>query len=223
MMRKIALILAALLLGAAVLSARSHPGRYSPYQHGYRWFMSIQAGPAFSVAEHLGSFAENGQAFGALSWHGAISFGYNFTDAWAFRISGVYGYNSGACSPYQGFYPYHFHAAHLFADILLDYNALGEYNAPFTFKSYAGIGAAYTFGFTEVVHPYQVLDSPNFSPAFRLGGIFEYDRKNGVGWFADLGAEACSGWYNGQEPEKFPLYFNFKVSLGFIYHFPLGK
>ena len=223
MTRKIVLLLAALLLSTTALMARSLPDRYSPYQYSHRWFMSLQAGPALFVAENMNSYSAYGKAFDSISWHAALSFGYNFNDAWALRIAGVYGYNAGALSPREQLYPYRFHAAHVFADMILDYNALAEYNVPFNFKTYAGLGAAYTFGFSKTDHPYIVPDSPNFSPAVRLGAIIEYDYKGGFGWFMDLGAEGYSDWYNGLEPAGFPFEVAFKLSLGIIYHFPLAK
>ena len=220
MTRKIALLLAAMLMSVSAL-ARPLPGRYSPYQYGHRWYISFQAGPALSVAEYLETYSENGKGFDALSWHGAFSFGYNFTDAWDLRISADYGYKAGALAPYYSFRPYHFHAAHLFADMVLNYNALADYNTPCNFKTYAGVGAACTFGFTNIVHPFQTLESPNLVPGFRLGAILEYAYKGGFGWFADLGATAFTEWYNGQEPNGFPLDLDFKLTLGIIYHFPL--
>lgn len=220
MTRKIALLLAAILLSVTAL-ARPLPDRYSPFQYGHRWYFSFQAGPAYSPAEYQDSYFANGKGFDALSWHGALAFGYNFNDAWDLRISGVYGYNAGALSPYNGFYPHRYHAAELFADVILNYNALAEYNTAFNVKTYAGIGGAYTFGFTEVNHPYQVLDSPNLCPGIRVGGILEYDYKSGFGLFFDLGAEAFTDWYNGHESDGFPVEFVFKLSFGLIYHFPL--
>ena len=223
MMRKIALLLAAMLLSVTVLSARPHPDRYSPYQHGYRWFMSFQVGPALFVAENMDSYSSYGKAFDSISWHASLAFGYNFTDAWALRVAGVYGYNAGALPPHNQLFPYRYQAAHLFADLILDYNALAEHNVPFNFKTYAGLGAAFTSGFSETDHPYIVPDSPNLSPAVRLGAILEYDYKGGFGWIMDLGAEGYSDWYNGLEPEGFPFEVAFKLSLGIIYHFPLAK
>lgn len=202
--------------------ARSLPDRYSPFQYSHRWYFSFQAGPVLSATQYMDSFWKNGKGFDALSWSGALAFGYNFTDAWDLRISGVYGYNAGALSPYNGFYPYRFHAAHLFADIILNYNALAEYNVPFNFKTYIGLGAACTFGFSNVMHPYQVLDAPNLTPAVRIGAIFEYDYKSGFGWFADIDLEAYTDWYNGHESDNSPLDMGFKLSLGIIYHFPLN-
>ena len=164
-MRKLLIFLTILSLTAGACMARSLPDRYSPFQYSHRWYFSFQAGPVLSATEYMDSFAKNGKWFDSISWHGALAFGYNFTDAWDLRISGIYGYNAGALSPYQGFYPYRFHSAQLFADMILNYNALAEYNVPFNFKTYIGLGGAYTFGFTNFLHPYQVLDSPNLVPA----------------------------------------------------------
>ena len=222
-MRKLLIFLTVLFLTAGACMARSLPDRYSPFQYSHRWYFSFQAGPVLSATEYMDSFAKNGKWFDSISWHGALAFGYNFTDAWDLRISGIYGYNAGALSPYQGFYPYRFHSAQLFADMILNYNALAEYNVPFNFKTYIGLGGAYTFGFTNFLHPYQVLDSPNLVPAARIGAIFEYDYESGFGWFADICAEAYTDWYNGHESDTFPLDMGLKLSFGVIYHFPLAR
>lgn len=223
MIRKTALLSVALLLGTVSYAARPLPDRYSPFQYGHRWYFSLQAGAAAPTSENLSSYGANGQPLGVLAWHGALSFGYNFTDAWDLRIQGSYNYSAGALAPYQGFYPYHYHAVHLFADAVLNYNALAENNVPFSPKTYVGIGGAYSFGFTDILHPYQVLDYPNLSPAVRLGIILERDSPGGFGWFVDLGAEAFTDWYNGHESDKFPLEILLKLSFGVIYHFPLHK
>lgn len=219
-MRKIVALIAALLLTTLAFATKPLPARYSPYQYGHRWYFSLQGGPAMLATEHIDSYSKNGRGWDALSWQGALCFGYYFSDACDLRISGTYGYNADACAPYKDFYPYHFHAAHLFADIMLNLTALAEYNIPFNPKLYLGVGGAYTFGFTEVNHPYEVLYYPNLTPAVRLGSIFEFNSRSGWGWFLDLGAEAFTDWYNGQETEAFPLDIAYKVSLGIVYHFP---
>ena len=139
MIRKIALLSAAMLLATVTFAARPLPDRYSPFQYGHRWYISFQAGTGASTSDNLSSYIKNRQALGALTWHGALSLGYNFTDAWEMRVSGSYNYNAGALSPYNGFYPYHFHAAHLFVDAVLNYNALAEHNVRLNPKTYAGI------------------------------------------------------------------------------------
>lgn len=221
MIRKIALLSAAMLLATVTFAARPHPDRYSPYQNGYRWYFSFQGGPVVLLADNMETLGENGQGWDILRWHAALSFGYNFTDAWDLRISGSYGYNAGAMLPYGGFYPYHYFAAHLFADMVLNYNALAERNVPFDFKTYAGLGAAFTHGFTQVEHPFQELSPYNLVPGFRIGAILEYDYRSGFGWFVDLGMEAFYDRYDGQIPMGSPLDLMFKLSLGVIYHFPL--
>lgn len=222
-MRKLLICLVVLSLTAGACMARPLPDRYSPYQHGYRWYFSFQGGPVLSFTDNIQTYGQNGQGWDMLCWHAALSFGYNFTDAWDLRISGAYGYNAGAMLPYAGFYPYHYFAAQLFADMILNYNALAEYNVPFSFKTYAGLGGAFTHGFTEVEHPLQALSNNTIVPGVRLGAIFEYDYKSGFGWFLDLGAEAFLDRYDGQIPMNFPLDINVKLSLGIIYHFPLSK
>lgn len=220
MMRKIALLLAALTLSVTALSARPYPDRYSPYQHGYRWYFSLQGGPAILLTDNIQTYGQYGKAMDMLCWHAAASFGYNFSDAWDLRISGSYANNAGAMLPYGGFYPYYYFAAQLFADIALNYNALAEYNIPFNLKTYAGLGGAFTHRFTEVEHPFQELPAYNIVPGVRLGGIIEIDYKSGFGWFLDLGAEAFLDRYDGQVAGS-PVDFAFKLSFGVIYHLPL--
>lgn len=220
-MRKITLVVAALLLTMITVAASPRLKPYSPYQYGHRWYFSLQAGPMISVGEFSSAFAQNDRPWDIFSWHGALSIGYNFNDAWDLRISGSYSYNPGCLNPYGGFYPYHFQAAHLFADAVINPNGLAELNIPFSPKFYLGLGAAYTHSFTEVDHPFQTLSPQNIVPGVRLGGIAEWDSPSGFGWFIDLGAEAFYDWYNGQAPEGFILDLEFKLSLGIIYHFPL--
>lgn len=222
-MRKFALLVAALLLTTAAFAARPFMKPYSPYQYGQRWYFSVQAGPMVSVGEYSSTFAKNDRPFDILTWHGALSIGYNFNDAWDLRISGSYSYNPGSLNPYGGFFPYHFQAAHLFADAIINTNGLAELNIPFSPKFYLGLGAAYTHSFTETNHPFQTLSPQNFVPGVRLGGIAEWDTPSGFGWFIDLGIEGFWDWYNGQAPEGFILDLEFKLSFGLIYHFPLAK
>lgn len=222
-MRKIALVVAALLLTMVSFAAKPRLKPVSPYQYGQRWYFSVQAGPMVSVGEYSSTFAKNDRPFDILTWHGALSIGYNFNDAWDLRISGSYSYNPGSLNPYGGFFPYHFQAAHLFADAIINTNGLAELNIPFSPKFYLGLGAAYTHSFTETNHPFQTLSPQNFVPGVRLGGIAEWDTPSGFGWFIDLGVEGFWDWYNGQAPEGFILDLEFKLSFGIIYHFPLSK
>lgn len=222
-MRKIALVVAALLLTMVSFAAKPRLKPVSPYQYGQRWYFSVQAGPMVSVGEYSSTFAKNDRPFDILTWHGALSIGYNFNDAWDLRISGSYSYNPGSLNPYGGFFPYHFQAAHLFADAIINTNGLAELNIPFSPKFYLGLGAAYTHSFTETNHPFQTLSPQNFVPGVRLGGIAEWDTPSGFGWFIDLGIEGFWDWYNGQAPEGFILDLEFKLSFGIIYHFPLAK
>ena len=220
-MRKIAAVVVALMVATMAFAAKPRLKPVSPYQYGHRWYISLQGGPMISVGEFSSSFSENGHGWDLLSWHGALSLGYNFNDAWDLRISGSYSYNPGALNPYAGFHPYHFQAAHLFADAIINFNGLAEYNISFNPKVYMGLGAAYTHSFTATDHPFQTLSPRNVVPGVRLGGIAEFDSPNGFGWFIDLGAEGFFDWYNGQAPEGFLLDMEFKLSFGIIYHFPL--
>ena len=82
---------------------------------------------------------------------------------------------------------------------------------------------AYTFGYSEVDHPYQVVEGPNLLPGLRFGGIIEFDSPSGFGWYIDGGVECFSDWYNGLEPDRFPIDMILKLSFGIIYHIPSAK
>lgn len=219
MHRKIFLLLIAFLLTVTGLCAKPRPKPMSPYQYGRRWYISAQVGPQFLPAENVASYWSYGHGWKLVSPSAGVALGYNFTDAVDLRVAGNYGFHVSACKPYNGFFPYSFKAASLFTDLSLCYNALGENYLKASFKNYLGLGLAYTYGFTAVDHPYQVVESPNLVPALRFGGIWEFDSPGGFGWFIDLGIEFFGDWYNGQQPVGFPVDANLKLSFGLIYHF----
>lgn len=221
-MKKILILIVALLsLGTTAYSARPHLTPTSPYQHGQRWFFSVQGGPKIGLYDHIGSFFDNGRGWSAITYHGALSVGYNFSDAWSLRVSGGYSRNAGACTPYQGeFYPYTYNAAYAFADGVLDFPALCEINKAFRTKFYAGLGGAYTFGFSDPEHPFEVLNTNNFVPALRLGIILEYCFPGGFGLFSDIAVENFLDRYDGYATgTAIALDSALKLSFGVIWHF----
>ena len=220
-MKKLAAFLALLILGTTGLSARFYT---TPYQFGHRWNIAVQGGPTLFYAENSESYKDNTLGWTIPTWHAAFSIGYNFSNAHELRVSFGYGQNHSALNPYGGFYPFSFRAAHVFADYLLNFNGLGEYDTGFNPRMYAGLGCAYSFGITEVAeHPFQVTHEPNIVPGIRVGTVLEYDFRSGLGLFADFGVSAYTDWYNGLEPISFPLDVEIKLSLGVIYHFPGAK
>lgn len=221
-MKKILVSFAALLFaGVMGLSARPYLSPTSPYQYGHRWFFSVQGGPKIGLYDHIGSFFDYGHGWDAITYHGSLSLGYNFNDAWAMRVSGGYSYNAGACTPYEGiFYGYNYSAAYAFADGIFDWHAISEDIRPFAPKFYAGLGGAYTFGFTDPEHPFEMLNTNNFVPAFRFGVILEYDFPTGFGLFADIAVESFLDWYDGYATSTaIALDSALKVSFGMVWHF----
>ena len=225
MKKCIALIAFLLLSGMTDLSAKRPINVVSPYQYGHRWYISLQGGPSRGFYENMKSYTDYGRFWQAFSFFGALSVGYHFNDALDFRLSGSYGYNAGAASPTNNFYPYTFHAAEAFADLLFNPNALGENNTPLSPKFYLGLGGAFTHRFSDPGHPYEVLSQKNLCPGVRAGTMLEYDFESGFGLFADLCAEVFSDWYDGLEPDpqKLRLDTNLRLSFGMIYHFPLPR
>lgn len=219
MTRKIVTLIAALLLTVPGFAARYHRAPVSPYQYGRRWYFSLQGGPMFGFNENLDSYFANGKGWNTLTFYGAAAIGYNFNDAWDLRISGSYSYNAGACLPQGSFYPYTFRAAHAFADLILNFRALGEDCQPFSPKMYLGLGGAYTHGFSDPGHPFQLPNPENLCPGFRVGVILERDYPGGFGWFFDFGAESFLGWYSGLEPTGVGITLELRLSFGIVVHF----
>ena len=219
MFRKIILLLVAFLLAVPGNCAKPRMKAMSPYQYGHRWYISTQIGPQFLPAENVNSYSKNGQVWKLFSPFAGVALGYNINDVWDLRVAGTYGHHVGACAPTNGFYPYSFKVADAFLDATVNGNAMGENYSRGCFKTYMGVGAAYTFGFSKVDHPYQVVEGPNLVPGFRFGIIMEYDSPGGFGWFVDMGLEFFGDWYNGLEPYKIPFDMNMKLSFGLIYHF----
>ena len=223
MLRKIFLLLAVLSLSIPGSGAKSRTKAMSPYQYGGRWYISAQIGPQFLPAENIGSYWKYGHGWKIFSPFAGAALGYNINDVWDLRLAGNYGYHVGACDPYGDFFPFNFKVASAFVDASVNCNAMGENYARTTIKAYLGLGAGYTFGFSKVDHPYQVVEGPNLVPGARFGGIMEFGSPGGFGWFVDLGMELFTDWYNGLEPVKFPIDVNMKLSFGIVYHFRGAK
>ncbi|MBR0254516.1 MAG: hypothetical protein IJQ69_01205 [Bacteroidales bacterium] len=221
-MRKILLLLV-LSLTVTSLSARQRMKALSPYQYGGRWYISAQVGPQMVPCEHIESFWKKGHGWEMFTPQAGVTLGCHLNDAWDLRFAGNYSFNKSALNPYKSFYSYTYRACSAFVDLGLNYNGLGEEYDRFNFKNYLGLGMAYTHRFSEVDHPFQVVEGPNLVPGFRIGAIMEVDTPGGFGFYADLGIEGFTDWYNGLEPYAFPFDMVFKVSFGLIYHFPLGR
>jgi len=231
MMKRLISIGTALMVGVVSLSAQ--PAEPAP-SHARSIFVSLQGGTALDIYENAFSYRENGQLLKLFTFEGAVSVGYDFNDSYGIRLQGAFGNDAGACNTRQtaarGFYPYSFRHVTAFADVLINLNGLSGRVTAFRPKLYAGVGGAYTFGFTDSKHPWQKVTPKNIVPGFRGGFITEYDFPSGFGFFADLGGEAFHDMYNGLRPTKedqeayegyagFPLDLRGRLSLGIIYHF----
>ena len=228
-MRKFILLAAALLFSAVSLFAQ-----LTPYEYGHRWYFAFQGGPLYFNSDYCSRLSKEGR-YGELFTVGAgVAVGYNFDDAHAIRVIGDYARKTGVCEEFVFVnadptddpipaYTYKFRSINLFADYVVNYNAMAEYNTPFNAKSYFGLGVGYSFDFTDPKHPEVILTDPNLVPAFHLGLILEYDFKDSFGLFADLGTAFYFDRYNGRERIGFPLDMDVRFHLGLIYHFPLSK
>lgn len=233
MMKQFFCIGAALMVGVASLSAR--PAEPAP-SHARSVFVSLQGGPVLNIYENAFSYRDHRKSLDLITLDGALSIGYDFNDSYGARLSVGYGGDAGAGNVRQtsatGFWPYKFRHLSGFADFLIDLNGLSGMPTPFRSKLYAGVGAAYTFGFKfiDAEHPWQRPTEKNAVPGFRGGFIAEYNFPSGFGFFADLCGEAFHDKYNGLMPSEkdqehyegyggFPLDLRGKVSLGVIYHF----
>lgn len=219
-MKKTAVLLALLLLGATSLSARYYT---TPYQFQKRWNIAFQGGPMLFYGEYSETFGSNGRGWDNFCLFSGVSIGYNFTNAHEMRVNVNYARPNSAGMPYGGFYPYSFRSIHGFVDYLINFNGLAEEDQAFNPRIYVGLGVAYAWDHSEFTHPFQGLKDYSVSPGVRLGTVMQYDSTKGVGLFLDLGLEGYTDWYNCQEPVAFPLDIQFKVSLGIIIHFPKAK
>lgn len=232
-MRKLLILIVSAVVGATALCAQPIT---TPYQYRHRLFVAFQGGPSVFVCDYSNVFGNHGHGWDILTVSGQASLGYFFTDAHQIRVSLGYGPKKAVLPPYEGFFPYKFQSLNLFADYVLSFYPLGEYNVPFNPQFYAGVGMGTTFGFQE---PEYHLNNPdemdlelvkanlqkpypfNLVPAVRLGGILEYDFPNNLGVFFDFGAEFFGDRYNGLDVIDFPVDIQINATFGVVYH--LGK
>lgn len=229
-MRKTLICIAALLIGATSGFAQNK----AAYDYTGRFNVSVQGGMSYSLSENHFGYYDNHKVKDLFNLQGSVSLGYDFSPAFGLRLNVNYGKNSAACNIRETadhvFRPYDFSNIDFFADAMLNLFGMTEETGPFAIKLYAGLGWAYTFGFSDPEHPWQDLHQTNGSLGMRLGGIFEYDFKSGFGIFADVSGAAYTDRYNGLEPENedqeafngyagFPFDLKAQLSLGVIYHF----
>ena len=228
-MRKCILLAAAMLFSAVSLFAQ-----LTPYEYGHRWYFAFQGGPVYFNSDYCSRLGPEGR-YGELFTIGAgAALGYNFDDARAIRVMAHYGRKTGVCEPFEFVnadptedpfpaYTYKFRSINVFADYVVNYNALAEYNMCFSAKNYIGLGVGYTFDFTDPKHPEVLLTDPNLVPGFHFGFLVEYDFKDGFGFYTDLGIAFYFDRYNGRPLIGFPLDMDVIAQLGIIYHIPLTK
>ena len=227
-MRKIAVILAAFLVGMPTLFAQS------PFDYAGRWNFSVQGGLAVTVSENVFGYTDNGMTKDLLKLQGSAAIGYDFTSGFGVRLAGGYAQHAGSSNIMEtvgkNVWPFTYQSIYGFADAILNVNGMAENFVPFSPKFYAGIGMAKTYGFTNPNHPSQKPHDPNYVLGFRGGFIAEIATRSGLGFFADLGIEAYDDWHNGirpsdQDQESYKGYAGFpfdlvgKLSFGVIYHF----
>ncbi len=226
MMKRFVCMLLALSFGAAAL--------YAQESHAGTAYVSLKGGPAFNLYENAFSYRENGRLAELFTFGGSVAFGFDFSDPFGIRVEASYGGDAGACNVRQtsagGFWPYTFKHGDAFVDAVLNLNGLAGKVTRFRPKLYAGLGGAYTFGFTDSGHPWQKVNDKNLVFGCRAGFIAEYTTKSGFGFFADLCGEAYNDNYNGLMPNKeeqktyegyggFPLDLRGLLSVGIVFHF----
>lgn len=223
-MKKIFLVLA-LLAGCLSLDAKSDDDQKPLY-------ISVQGGTAINVYENYFTIASSDRSM--FTWQGAVAVGYDIIQGITLRLQLESGKNIGACNVLQtsggGFYPYNFYNVNGFADVILDLKGRQRMEDAFRPKLVGGVGAAYTFGFTDSGHPWQVVEKDNLAFGFRLGGIAEYNLNSSMAIFAEFTGEFFSDGYNGLQPSKkdkeqftgypgLPLDVRGLLSVGMLYRF----
>lgn len=213
----------AVLIGAVTLSAQNADKSSHPF------FISVQGGGLVSLNENYFSYGEHGKTSGLLDFQGGLALGYEFDNRYGMRLAGSYGKNAGAANSREtgnGFFPYSFSSANVFADVMFSFV---DREKAFVPKIYVGAGGAYTFGFTDSGHPWQEIKDPNIAFGFRGGVIAQYNFNNRVGLFADLCGEFYTDGYNGLQPGKatqdatkgyagFPFDMRGVLSAGLVFH-----
>ena len=223
----------ALLLGCALAAAAQ-----SATSHENRWYVSVQGADVLNLYENAFTYRDNGVDIDLFTLQAGAGLGYNFSEVFGVRTQLSFGSDSGAANSAQtaggGFFPYSFRHLDLFADAVLNLSGLEGRVTPFRTLLYAGVGGAYTFGFTDSGHPWQVISGENFAPGFRMGGIAQYTLPSGVGFFIDLGGEFYGDDYSGLKPYEedqkafngyagFPFDLRGVLTLGVMYLFKQHK
>lgn len=218
----------ALLFAAVPLFSQEAP------VHAGKVSASVSGGPALGLYENAFSYRDQGRTMDLLNLGGALAVGYDFSESFGLRLQAAFGKDAGACNTREtsahGFYPYSFNHVNAFADAILNLNGLSDRATSFRSKVYAGLGGAYTFGFTDSGHPWQKVNDKNTVFGIRGGFIEEYSFRSGLGFFIDICGEAYTDMYNGLMPSEedqkqfegyggFPLDLRGIVSFGIIYRF----
>jgi len=226
-MRKFLFSIVALLVAVPMFAQ-------GPYDFSGRWFISAQGGAHYNMYENHFAFREHGKASNLITGQGAISVGYDLNKIWGFRLSVGFAKDSGSLNSREkgnGLYPYDFKDVNVFADAIVNLFGVADDLSAFAPKLYGGIGYAYSFGYnyTGETHFQQDFLTKASSFAFRLGVIFQYDFTNGIGLFADLGADAYTDNFNCLKPTTsdqagkgysgFPFDMKINASFGVVYHF----
>ena len=117
------MLVAALFLGAATLSAQ-----LTPYEYAKRWYVSLQGGMVYFNGDWTYVFREYPGEWltPAMPAFGA-SVGYGIANGHELRLTASYGKKKASCISYDyKLYPYSFHSVSLVADYVLAFMA---YNA----------------------------------------------------------------------------------------------
>ena len=224
-MKKFVCIFAIFLMAAAGLSAQNNEKVEKP------WNFFLKGAGSFSLTENSFSYWENDQTAKLFGYQAGLGFGYDFTKAFGIRLEAAYGTNAGAGNTREtsshGFYPYTFDSISAFLDAVINVNPNGTIFHP---KFYAGLGGAYSFGFSDMHHPSQVLPGHTGAFGLRIGFIAEFRVSKTVGIYADLSSEGFTDNFDGLKPAKeqikeekgypgFPLDVRGLASLGLCFHF----
>ena len=229
-MRKLLTFLAALVAGTTALFAQ-----LTPYEYGHRWYIAVQGGAVYFNSDYSYLLKNRGMILDQFSLVGSAALGYNINDGHEIRLMGSYSKKTSVCEPFideaieydvneePPIYPYTFRSVLVYIDHVLNYNGLAEYNIAFNPKTYFGLGAAYTFDFSDPGHPEVWLYERNLVPAVHFGAILEYDFPSGFGLYADLGVALFWDRYNGFDRVGFPMDLEVGPRVGMIYHFQRPK
>lgn len=223
MKRLFSALFALLFFACAALSARDQRNQEKSF------FITLQGGPGISLNENIGTFFDNNSALKLVKFHGAASIGGFFSRHHGIRIYGEYSMNSSGSNVQEtsagGFWPYTFKSGTFFADYIVNGGDISS-GSPFRWRPYVGIGAAYTFGFTDNHHPWQKYSTRNIAMGFRYGVMLEYLLTDSFGLFLDGAHLWFTDTYNGMSPKNskgehlgFPFDMKLNISLGAAIHF----